>query len=133
MNASHIDHVNIQIPPDRVDEAVEFYRDDLGFELEEFAAYQAGDRPLFSVRLGETCLIHIRPIEAFQEPTDQNYDHFAIVVQDSIKEVKKRLAAAGIEVQRESTPLGATGRAPAVYIQDPFGYTLEIKTTVSPT
>lgn len=44
--------------------------------------------------------------------------------------VVERLSAAGVNVEMElDAPLGATGRAPAVYVEDPFGYLLELKTT----
>jgi len=49
-------------------------------------------------------------------------DRLAAAVDDRIDTVREE-----IEVLRESTPLGATGRNPAVYVSDPFGYTLELK------
>lgn len=130
MNAAHLDHVNLRIPSDRVDDAVAFYRDTLGFALEDLDAYRDGDRPIFSVRLSETSIIHLSPSEEFRPSTAKNFDHVAIVVDDPIGEVKQELTDAGIEIERESTPKGATGSAPAVYVRDPFGYRLEIKTTV---
>jgi catechol 2,3-dioxygenase-like lactoylglutathione lyase family enzyme len=130
MNATHLDHANLRIPADRVDDAVAFYRDTLGFALEDLDAYRDGDRPIFSVRLSETSLIHLSPSEEFHPSTAKNFDHVAIVVEDSIDAVKQQLVDAGIQIERESTPKGATGSAPAVYIRDPFGYRLEIKTTL---
>jgi hypothetical protein len=45
--------------------------------------------------------------------------------------VKERLAAAGVPVGSElESPLGATGRAPSVYVEDPFGYRMELKEPV---
>lgn len=129
MNPHHLDHANLQIPENRVDDAVAFYRDTLGFPLEDLEAYRAGERPIFSVRLSETSLLHLSPTEAFEPPTAENFDHVAIVLEDSIDEVKTELRNAGTAVERESTPKGATGSAPAVYVRDPFGYRLELKTT----
>jgi catechol 2,3-dioxygenase-like lactoylglutathione lyase family enzyme len=63
-------------------------------------------------------------------PEDRNYDHFAVVVEDSIDEGKATLDAAGVAVERELTPRGATGTVPAVYVRDPFGYQVELRTTV---
>ncbi|KPN31891.1 hypothetical protein SY89_02648 [Halolamina pelagica] len=65
MEPSHLDHANLTIPADRVDDAVAFYRDALGFDLEDLDAYRAGDRPIFSIRLSATSLIHVRPSEEF--------------------------------------------------------------------
>ncbi|MFW5935470.1 MAG: VOC family protein [Halolamina sp.] len=128
MNAAHLDHVNLTIPADRVDDAVTFYRDALGFELEDLDAYRAGDRPIFSIRLSETSLIHVSPSDSFDPPQGTNVDHVAVVVEESIDAIERELTDAGIEIEREPRELkGATGTAPAVYVRDPFGYRVEIK------
>ena len=127
MNVRAIDHVNVRIPASGVDQAVEFYSTVLGFEPEQLDAYRAGDRTLFSFRLGDTAVLHIRPVEEFEPPSGANYDHFALVVDATVDEVKARLDGAGVEVRRSGNPLGATGRAPAVYVEDPFGYVIELK------
>jgi catechol 2,3-dioxygenase-like lactoylglutathione lyase family enzyme len=133
MNPDHLDHVNLRIPERRIDEAVDFYRDTLGFGIEDLDAYRAGERPIFSVRLSETSIIHCSPSEEFDPPEERNFDHVALVVEDSIETVKRELTDAGVNIERESTPKGATGSAPAVYVRDPFGYRVEIKTTVEST
>lgn len=127
MKARAIDHVNLRIPDDRIDDALTFYRDALGFETENLDAYREGDRPLFTFRLGETCIIHITPTDTFEVPSGNNFNHVAIVVTASIDAVRDVLADHGIEVERDGTPLGATGKNPAVYVRDPFGYLLELK------
>lgn len=127
MQARSIDHVNIRIPESGVEDALSFYRDALGFEPENLDAYREGERTLFSFRLADDCVLHVRPVESIEPPEKQNYDHFAIVVDESIDEVRTQLEEHGIDIERESTPLGATGRKPAVYVRDPFGYHLELK------
>lgn len=127
MRARAIDHLNLKIPEDRLDEALGFYRDVLGFEPENLIAFREGDRSLFSFRLAESCIIHVRPTEGFEEPTGDNLDHFCLVLEATVDEIRTTLEEAGHEIQRESTPLGATGRNPAVYVEDPFGYVLELK------
>lgn len=130
MEPSHLDHANLTIPEDRVDDAVAFYREALGFELEDLDAYRAGERPIFSVRLSESSLLHLSPSENFEPPEETNFDHVAIVVEDSMDAIQQQLSDAGIDVEREPRELkGATGSAPAVYVRDPFGYRIEIKTT----
>ncbi|TYT62601.1 VOC family protein [Natrialba swarupiae] len=128
MDVSDIDHVNIRIPTGSVDEAVAFYRDGLGFEPENLDRYRDGERTIFSFRLNERCILHVRPVESFSPPDGKGFDHFAIVVEESIEEVRERLEEADIEIERDGNPLGATGRAPAVYVRDPFDYLIEIKT-----
>lgn len=127
MDVRHIDHVNIKIPTSGVDRAIEFYRDTLGLDPEQLDAYRTGDRTLFSFRLSDDSVLHVRPVDDFEPPSDANYDHFALRVGESVDDVEEILDAGGVDVERESNPLGATGRAPAVYVRDPFGYLIEIK------
>jgi catechol 2,3-dioxygenase-like lactoylglutathione lyase family enzyme len=128
MDVSHIDHVNLRIPEDGVEDALEFYVERLGFEADRMDAFEAGEKPFFSIRLAPAHVIHLWPTDEFDEPTATNYDHVALVVDHDVETVKSRLADAGVEVDRElDAPLGATGTAPAVYVRDPFGYRVELK------
>jgi len=129
MDVSAIDHVNIRIPEDGVDDAVAFYRDGLGLEPENLDRYRDGERTIFSVRLNEQSIVHIRPVESFTPPDGEGFDHFAIAVDEPIEAVRERLEEADIPIERDGNPLGATGRAPAVYVRDPFGYPIELKST----
>lgn len=126
--ASRIDHVNIRIPEDGVDEAVAFYRDVLGFEPERLGNYREGERTSFAFRISDTALLHVRPIDGFERPDGTNFDHFCVVV-DDLGATRERLAEADVEIEREGEPWGATGRAEAIYVEDPFGYRIELKAT----
>lgn len=127
MEARAIDHVNLRIPNEQVDDALAFYRDTLGLGVEGLEAYRDGDRPLFTFRLSETCIIHVSPADEFEPPSEQNLRHVCIVLEATVDEIKDALDEAGYDVRRESTPLGATGRNPSVYVEDPFGYVIELK------
>lgn len=131
MKIDAIDHVNLKIPEDGIEAAVEFYHDGLGFDIENRERYEAGEKPFVSVRLNDAAVIHLRPSDAFATPEKDSYDHLAIVTPEPIDAVKERLESAGIGIDQQLEPLGATGVAPAVYVTDPFGYFIEIKTTVS--
>lgn len=128
MDATEIDHVNLKIPADGTDDALAFYRDGLGFAADRLAEYESGEKPFFSIRLADGCVLHLWPSKEFEAPTGANYDHVAVRLEEPIDAVRERLTDAGIDVDREGTPLGATGTAPAVYVEDPFGYTVELKT-----
>ena len=65
MNIIAIDHVNIQIPKSGVEDALEFYSNILGFQAEQIDEYKKGVRTLFTFRLGENAVLHIRPIDDF--------------------------------------------------------------------
>ena len=127
MQARHIDHVNLRIPEDGVDDAREFYGERLGFGIED-APYEADEKPFFDVRLTPEAVLHLWPTDEFESSTATNYDHVAVVVEESIDEIETELGAAGVEIEKSmGSPLGATGEAPAVYIRDPFGYRVELK------
>lgn len=131
MNTRQIDHINIKIPADQLDDALTFYRDVLGFDPVKLDLYRQGERTSFAFRLGETALLHVRPVEDFVPPSGQNLDHICLVLDTGIETIRQRLTDHDITIDREGEPWGATGRAPAVYVTDPFGYQLELKTIAS--
>ena len=112
MNIIAIDHVNIQIPKSGVEDALEFYSNILGFKAEQIDEYKKGVRTLFTFRLGENAVLHIRPIDDFSPPDKSNYDHFALIVDIPISEVKSKLSDANMSIMREGKALGSHGRAP---------------------
>ena len=131
MDATAIDHVNLRIPADGVTDALDFYRDALGFEIEGLDRYRADEKPFFDVRLSATAVIHLWPTDEFERPTETNYDHVAVVVEESVDEIEAELAEAGVAVEKTlDSPLGATGEAGGVYVRDPFGYRVELKARV---
>jgi catechol 2,3-dioxygenase-like lactoylglutathione lyase family enzyme len=128
MDVKTIDHVNLRIPTDGIDDAVEFYGDRLGFTIEGLERHERGEQSFFDVRLAEVHVLHLWPAAAFEPPSGDNFNHVALVVEADIETVTERLAAADVSIESElESPLGATGRAPAVYVEDPFGYRIELK------
>lgn len=127
MDATTIDHVNLRIPEDGKKPALEFYCDRLGFEADRLAEFESGEKPFFAIRLTPGNVLHLWPDEGFEAPTETNFDHVAVRLNESIEAVKATLNDAGVEIDEEFEPLGATGTAPAVYVEDPFGYRLELK------
>jgi len=127
MNAEAIDHVNLRVSEASLEEFVAFYRDHMGFDLEYYEAYQSGDRGFFYVRLGESCIVHVSPRESVPEPTGENFNHFAVLVDEPLSEVRERLHEAGVEIETEAVREGAVGELPCVYVEDPAGYTVEFK------
>lgn len=131
MDVRSIDHPNLRIPADGLADAKRFYRDALGFELEGLDRFEADETPFFDVRLAPGQVVHLWPSEEFTKPDGTNYDHVALVVEEDIEAIEMTLDEAGIAVERRlDNPLGATGRAPAVYVRDPFGYRVELKQRV---
>lgn len=127
MDEPFIDHVNTRIPEDGVDDALGFYRDILGLEPWRLEEFRADERTSFFFRIGDNALINIRPVDDFERPDRSNYDHFCIVLEADVSELRKDLESEGFSVLREGNPLGTQGRAPAIYVEDPFGYVIELK------
>ncbi|MFB6292037.1 MAG: VOC family protein [Candidatus Nanohaloarchaea archaeon] len=125
MEAERIDHVNIRIPESGVEKALEFYRDRLGFELVKLEKYRNGERTSFAFRMGDTSMLHVRPKEDFERPGKKNFDHFCVIVDEPRENVRELFEEE--EILREGNPWGPGGRAPAVYVEDPFGYVIEFK------
>lgn len=129
MKGDKIDHVNIRIPEDGVEEALEFYSSALGFDTMKLEEYRNDERTSFFIQISEQALINIRPKKSFSKPSGKNLDHFCITLKEDPGDIKEVLERNGIDIIRESTPLGADGRAPAFYVRDPFGYKLELKSS----
>ncbi|WP_123534869.1 VOC family protein [Halosimplex salinum] len=129
MEATAIDHVNLRVAESDIEAFVGFYRDEMGFSLEYYGEYRAGERDFFYVRLGPSCIIHVAPRETVPEPTGETVDHFAVFVDASMDEVMERVEAADVAVRTEAVREGATGEYPCVYVEDPAGYTVEFKTS----
>jgi len=129
MEATAIDHVNVRVPEGDLEEYVAFYRDAMGFDLEYYDEYRAGDRDFFYVRLGPECIIHVSPRETIPEPDGRTINHFAVFVDESMDEVLERIETAAVDVLTEAVREGALGEYPCVYVEDPVGYTVEFKTS----
>lgn len=128
MNVTAIDHVNLRIPADGVADALAFYRDGLGLEIEGLDRYRDDEKPFFDVRLAPAHVIHLWPTPEFDRPEATNYDHVALLVDAGIDEIVATLEENDLAVEsRLDEPLGATGTADAVYLRDPFGYRVELK------
>lgn len=138
MRATAMDHVNLRYPEGELEAALDFYCEKLGFESELVAYDEDGDPYVdhpshFSVRLGETCLMHMTPesdptiVNRYQSASRTGFDHVSLLFDAPIADIKARLREADVEIRREFEPDGATGTAPAVFVVDPFGYMLELK------
>lgn len=127
MRAESIDHVNLRVPTDAVPSFVAFYRDVLGFDLEYYEEYRDGERGFFYVRLGESCIVHVSPRETVPDPSGENFNHFAVLVEEPLSAVRDQLTEAGVEILTDAVREGAVGELPCLYVEDPAGYTVEFK------
>lgn len=129
MKTRRIDHVCIHIPEDGIDKFIALYRDSLGFDFESLDAYRANEQDFFCMWLTEGSVLQISPTTPFSPSNGEGFDHLALFVEESQSEVLRRLEDSEAEIRtviRER--IGATGTAPAIYFDDPFGYTVELRT-----
>lgn len=127
MDATAIDHVNLRIPPDGIQQAIDWYVDGLGFEVERIAEFEAGEKPFIAVRLTETTVIHLWPDPDFEQPSGRNYDHVSIHLDEPADSIRETVENSGLSVEDDRTVAGAMGEGRAVYVRDPFGYLIELK------
>lgn len=130
MNTRGIDHLCIEIPADGIDEFVELYRDTLGFEIESLDAYRTDEREYFCLRLTDKSFLQISPTAGFTPARDTGFDHLALAVDMPQSEILDRLDDSELHIRTVIRDrVGATGKRPAVYFDDPFGYTVELRST----
>lgn len=128
MRATAIDHVNLRYPPERLDEVIEFYVDQLGFEtaFDDPYAAVADDPGLFTIELGAGCQLYVNPSDSF-DPDADSYRHVALRIPIEPDDLRQRLDESGIEIdheaERESDFVGAYT---SCYVEDPVGYTVEL-------
>ena len=135
-----IDHTALSVPD--MDQAIEFYRDVLGFQVDMNAGWPSGAKPLDDLvglddsaskvamlSLGSTKLElfqYQNPVGKPQDPERPVCDHGIIhlcLAVSSIGEEYERLRAAGVRFNSEPVPMG---KETCVYGRDPFGNVLEL-------
>lgn len=122
-----LDHIVLSVAD--VDRSLAFYRDLLQLPVEREADFRAGTRPFLSVRIG-TSLIDLLPTET---PT-LGLDHLCLAVEGlQDEELVAWLRDHDVPVQRGPVEVdGARGVGTAVYVTDPDGHTVELKSYPRP-
>jgi catechol 2,3-dioxygenase-like lactoylglutathione lyase family enzyme len=121
------DHTNWRVRD--LEASLGFYKDILGLEPFGLEEYRRGERPIVSLRVTESFILHLTPDPEFERPPTGGYDHLALVAEDAEPaELAKHLRTQGVEVEKEFESItGARGDGPALYIRDPDGYRIELK------
>ena len=131
MKITDADHTNWRVKD--LDRSLRFYRDVLGLEPFGLKEYHRGERPIVSLRVTSTFILHLRPDPEFEPVPNGGYDHLALVVEDTdIEELARYLEEAGVEIeQRLEGVVGARGEGEALYVRDPDEYLIELKLYVT--
>ena len=121
MKVRGVDHYVLVVPD--VEAVIAWYRDELGLAPERLDEWRRGEVLFASLRITDTTLIDV-----FQgDRSGTNVDHVALVVDDVDLD---ELAASGrFEVDMGPADLwGARGTGRGLYIKDPAGNRVELRT-----
>lgn len=121
MRALALDHVVLEVR--RPEEALRFYTEVLGLTAERAEAFRAGTVPFVSVRAGGS-LIDLVPAD----PAGPGPSHLCLEVDLAPEALVAELTARGVAYTRPGRRFGARGEGFSVYVRDPDGHTVELKT-----
>lgn len=116
-----LDHIVLRVAD--AETSVAWYRDVLGLAPERLEEWRRGDAPFPSVRIDDTTVIDL-----FERDRDgQNLDHFALWVADV--DLDALAGSDRVDVVGGPASLwGAQGTGEGLYISDPDGNTVELRT-----
>ena len=124
MKIGGFDHLVLRV--DDLDSALSFYTEALGLEPLRVDEFRRGEVPFPSVRISADSLIDLVP--KARMPGSNNVDHFCLVVEGDLDGLASELQARGVEVMGESgRRWGAHGWGNSIYVSDPEGNTIELK------
>lgn len=128
-----IDHLTLNVEsPDR---CVTFYSEVLGLLPENYIVWKQGDAKFPSVRINSHNMIHFFPPDMWKELGDLicspgKANHLCLVFEEKEwKALLKRLDTHQVKIIRGPIILtGARGKGTSIFIADPEGFTIELKT-----
>ncbi|WP_419553020.1 VOC family protein [Candidatus Poriferisodalis sp.] len=115
-----LDHIVLNVTD--AERSLAWYRDRLGLIPVRYDEWQAGEAPFPSVRIDEGTIIDL--VETVR--SGENLGHFALWISGDAEEIA---AHPDVEVVRRSPRVyGARGWGSAVYVHDPDGNEVELRT-----
>lgn len=129
-----MDHIVLNVAD--VERSIAFYRDVLGLPIERVDEWRAGRVPFPSVRLSADTLIDIVRIADAQECAGrvENLNHFCLVVaDDTLEPAVAHLRENGVSIETgPARRWGAHGDGVSIYLRDPDGNQIELRTYAQP-
>jgi len=121
MRIVELDHIVLRVTD--MDRSVAFYRDVLGMEPVRLEEWRRGEAPFVSMRVTAGTIIDLQ----LGEVTGTNMDHVALVVAGA--DLAELVASGRFgEVAAPRSLYGARGVGSGIYIKDPDGHTVELRT-----
>jgi catechol 2,3-dioxygenase-like lactoylglutathione lyase family enzyme len=115
-----IDHVVFTVAD--VEASAAWYCDRLGMEVLRLDEWRRGEVPFVSLRISDTTLIDL----IAGDRSGQNVDHVSLCVEGSLDDV---VASGRFDVVHAPFDIfGAQGVGPGMYVRDPDGNVIELKT-----
>ncbi len=124
MRALGIDHI-VVICTD-VDRTLGWWRDELGLQPVRLEEWRAGKAPFPSLRLNDATIVDF--VQGTR--TGENYAHVAVAVDVSRDELAALATARGwdVAVPLNDELFGARGVGAGIYVRDPEGNVVELRT-----
>lgn len=113
-----LDHIVLRVAD--VEKSVAFYCETLGLEPVRLEEWRRGEVLFPSVRITPTTIVDVFAAER----SGENLDHFCLVIEPTDLEA---LAAQFPDAHRADGLFGAQGDASSLYIRDPDGNTVELR------
>lgn len=130
LTVTGLDHIVLNVA--NVERSVAFYRDVLGLGVERLDEWRAGRVPFPSVRIDAATLIDLVGVADAPDRAERvtNLNHFCLVVADeTLEPVVAQLAGQGVAVHTgPARRWGALGNGASVYLRDPDGNEIELRT-----
>jgi catechol 2,3-dioxygenase-like lactoylglutathione lyase family enzyme len=121
IKAVGLDHIVLMVSD--VERSLEWYRSKLGLDTMRVDEWRRGEAPFPSLRVDETTIIDLVAVER----TGQNVDHVCFVVEPT--DLDAVVHARDPEVVSGPVPrFGAGGVGQSIYVYDPDGNLVELKT-----
>ena len=132
LEVAGIDHIVLRT--DKLELMLGFYRDVLGCEIER----ESAEIGLTQLRAGDA-LIDLVDVNSYlgrigggpPSELENNVDHFCLQLKSiSEAQIRTYLTSKGVEVGEFGERYGAQGKGQSVYIKDPQGNTVELRSRI---
>lgn len=121
MRVTGLDHIVLWVAD--VERSLGFYIDRLGLAPVRVDAWRRGEVGFPSVRVSGGTIIDL----FYGVPTGKNLDHFCLVIEST--DLETLTGSGGFDVVRGPVEVfGARGMGRSVYVRDPDGHVVELRT-----